>query len=460
MATFTHSPSAPTNYRGPVTPDVLAARQRACPNYTPFTIGGTYGGTIIPAKENIQFVTLDVPHGKRGSGVVRGWAKFLGARFESKTKEWRVAGENLLDTFTSGQTVLDGLNSMRLITGWKPYTPAYVARNLGVRTIWANPPFSKRALVKAFVGARWDAFERAWSIPVSENDQAFSQQLSVLERMGWVDTVKSEAPLMGVASMTPAAIVPVDANQAAAMVFVPAASSSPRRSTRQRFQPADPLVTPNFSPSINWFDPHIKASTPSVEGSQCSGERLWLGGLLDLYHTGPVSDTAVQHVFLRPPASTPREHSDYAAAFEFFANPGVSTQSAEVVRVGFYLPQDSAPLVALGSTTKTSCRIGWNWAYLPRDVARSIWDNMTRHYGWAKCESISRTLTVGETMGWVVLGNKEWPTNPDHAIAVRESLIIRAGRAGSPNPDGFAFPMNRNSEVWEALVRRFGGSQI
>lgn len=454
----------------PIPADVLARRAKAVPNYTPFVLGGVFGGRLVRGPEWIEHVTLDVPHGKRGSAEIRGWAKWCGARWNPQTKAWTVAGEDLAQRAGGsfpGSTVLDVLNSLRLITDFKAYVPAYVARNIGVRTIWVRCPYAHRALVKAFKGAGWDPVDRVWKIPVLFNDLGFAKALADIESRGWVDIANTErhSPLYVNGSMSTLAVSPSKQSEAESTPFVntPVQSGgSPRRSTRtSRLN----LVHPGFTLPDEWFAAHIEAAKAETGESPCPRERLFLAGVLDLYHSRDRSDVALDHRYLKPDVSVlGRERQDYAVAFDFFhPTAHVSSPYSDVVRVGVYLIDDSHPLYgATGSGSSAYTRnTGWNWAYLMRGDARAVWNRLTGT-GWTP-SSVSRSLNIGESVGWIVSGRKHWPTDKGDQIAVRELTMLRAGRSNLNTTQPFAFPIPdavaaSGGYLWSTLRAQYAGA--
>lgn len=462
--------TVPTN---PVPLDLLEARRSKNPNYVPFQFGAN-GAPSHAAK--LQYVTIDVPYGKRGSTEVRNWAKQCGARFDGTTKEWRVAGEELLrqQPGNSGFTNLEILNSLRLISGFKAYTPGYVARNFGLTFLWARVPYSQRAEVKALpCRALWDTHQKAWRIPVLPNDPAYAKAIAAFETRGWIDVALSELPSVLVPGKALNAVTPKDHAEAEATVFTSPAQAAGfpgvrRSSTRSRLH----TVYPPLTPPTTWFHEHQMAAEERLGGSRSENERAFCASLLDFCHMGDWNHTEklplINHYYLRSESDIQNGTEGFAAAFDFFSPTGTSVDESSPVRVGFFLPDNYHPLrCQRNDGDLISQRRGWNWAYMRKADARQVWNDVIGKFLIVD-STLSETLNTGRALGSVVGGvphdlRLHRNFGAQAIPAALELLIVRAGRCGT-HPTAtcirspFALPIQFGiSSAWaEAYVEEKG----
>jgi hypothetical protein len=171
----------PTGFDPKVKPDpaLVAEWTPKRPHYQPLA--------TVPA--NWDYIVLDVPFGKRGSGEVRQWAKTIGARWNSTQKEWRIVASLVC----SDRLAI--INQLCLYKyGYARPAPIYLARfGQDNCIVILQVPFEEKDTAKS-AGARWDTILRKWYFPMKGQIGvvAFSQKIAEFEEKGWVDTVATE----------------------------------------------------------------------------------------------------------------------------------------------------------------------------------------------------------------------------------------------------------------------------
>jgi len=165
--------------------DLVARRVTQCPHSTPFKGLDSRSDAVV----------LDVPFGKRGSIEIRQWAKHIGGRWDSATKQW---------TLSRAKCTPDAIkiiNELRLYTGKTvaAKSAAFLPRiaRAGSRII-LQVPYESRHEAKA-AGAAWSVSDQFWYFTVPQTlDQKFSEKIADFEVKGWVSVKRTESEILEV----------------------------------------------------------------------------------------------------------------------------------------------------------------------------------------------------------------------------------------------------------------------